>query len=549
MYDEKDLRPKKIRSALLFLFFLCIYLIILIKVFYIQIIQQPFFKQLGQKQYNVTMTTMPPRASIYDCAGKAVAMNAECLSAFILPKQLEEPQKTLPFLQKHFPHAFKRWQQNKGKHFLYIKRKLSPHELVLIRTLSLHDIQFIKEPCRFYPSETMGTIVGITDIDNNGLFGIEQIFNTSLRGKPTVSSLERDARSGHFYFDKKTDVKGQSGEPINLTIDSTLQYLAYEELRDIIDRFEALEGGVIIIKPETGEVITSVSFPDFNPNDTKSLKQEHTKNYPFTNAYEVGSVMKVLTALTALEEGVVTPDEEIDCENKITTYIKGMKVSTVKAHGIIPFSEVIQKTNNIGTVKVALRVGKKLYDYYKKLGFAEKTPISFPGEQKGFITHPSKWSKRSIISLSFGYEIRTTMLQLAQAFSAIANNGKLPYLHIIKGKQKPLPTTPLFKQKTADQIKDILTKTVLQGTAYRAKIKGYRVMGKTGTANLLENGKYIERKSIHTFAGIIEKDGYKRVMAVYVKEPQVKRQLYASMVAVPLFEQVAEKMLIHDKII
>jgi len=539
---------KKIRSGILFFFFLIVYLFILGNIFYIQIIQRPFFSELGKQQYHGTVTTHPPRAPIYDCHGKPVAINADCLSAFILPKQLEEPEKLKIFLNKHLPHITERWNDHQKKHFLYIKRRISPAEMALFKNSNVQDIKFIKEPCRFYPAETMGTLIGITDIDNNGLFGIEKIFNEKLKGKPTVHSLERDARSGHFYFNKKTTMQGKDGTPVYLTIDSDLQYLAYEELKDILERFEAKEGGIVIIDPITGAVLTSLSYPDFNPNETKSIDLTYTKNFPLTQGYEVGSVIKVFSAMSALEEGAVTCDEMVDCEGKLSAYIDGMKVNTVSAQGIIPFSEVIEKTNNIGTAKVVRRVGKKLFDHYKKLGFAKKTALDFPGEHAGFITPPDKWSKRSIISLSFGYEIRVTMMQLAQAFALIVNNGCLKPLHIIKGKELPL-SEPLYSQKTIEEIRQILTNTVQRGTAHRANIKGYHIMGKTGTANLIENGKYNPQKNIFTFCGIIEKDDYKRVIITYIKESQLKRLLYSAMVAVPLFERVAEKMLIHDKII
>jgi len=238
-----------------------------------------------------------------------------------------------------------------------------------------------------------------------------------------------------------------------------------------------------------------------------------------------------------------------------------MKINTVResVQGIIPFSTVIQKSNNIGTAKVAMRVGTKLYDYYRRFGFARKTAVNFPGEQPGFITPPERWSKRSIISLSFGYEIRTTMAQLAQAVGLIAQNGQPITLNLIKSaliksaliksakNSEELPT--MFSKKTMEQIQDILTKTVTDGTARRARIKGYRVMGKTGTANLIDHGRYNEHKNLFTFSGIIEKDGYKRVIVAYIKEIESPHGQHASTVAVPLFEQVAEKMLIHDKMI
>ena len=434
---------------------------------------------------------------------------------------------------------------------MFVKRRLKQQELALIKALALDDIKIVAEPCRYYPLESLGTILGITDIDNHGLFGVELLFDQQLRGISSTYTLERDARSGHFYFNKVTNVQGQDGKPVTLTIDSDLQFLAYQELKDAVELFHAKEGGVIIVDSVTGEIRACASWPDFNPNESDHIVQEYTKSYPFTQCYEVGSVIKVFLAMAALEAGVVTPDELIDCENKPTTYVDSMKINTVveSVRGVISFAEVIEKSNNIGVAKIALRLGSKLYDYYQRFGFARKTAVNFPGEQTGFITDPAHWSKRSVVSLSFGYEIRTTMVQLAQAFSLIAQAGYPVTLSLVKQIQPVQVRTPVFSKKTLEQIKDILTKTVLEGTARRARIKGYRVMGKTGTANLIEHGHYNEHKNLFTFSGIIEKDNYRRVIVTYLKEIESKTPQHASTVAVPLFDHVAEKMLIHDKII
>lgn len=543
------IKQKKMRSALLFFVFSLVFLVIIGNLFYIQILRRSFFVGLGKQQYDATVVVQPPRALIYDCANKPIAVNAECLSAFILPRQLDNSERTLAFIKRYFPQAFERWHGSKNNYFMYIKRHLDLHELALIKAHNIDDIKLLKEPCRYYPAETLGTIVGITDIDNHGLFGVEQLYNEQLAGHPSVCRLERDARSGHFYFNKITDVQGTQGTPVKLTIDSTLQFLAYQELKDFVDKFHAKEGGVVIVDPVTGAVLTSTSWPDFNPNDTHTVMQEYTKNYPFTQCYEFGSIIKVFCAVAALEEGVATLDEPIDCENKETTYVAGMQVNTVKANGIIPFSEVIEKSNNIGTVKVAMRVGPKLYDYYIRFGFGQKTPINFNGEQKGFVNPPDRWTKRSIFSLSYGYEISATLMQLAQAFGLIAQHGVPISLHMIADRQVPVARRAIFNQNIMDQMREVLARTVQQGTAQHARIKGYQVMGKTGTANLVENGRYNPHKNLFTFSGIIEKDSYKRVIVVYLKEIENKHDFHAAEVAVPLFERVAEKMLIHDKII
>ncbi len=541
---------RKLRSTIIFLILFGAYCIIIVMLFYLQIFNSSFFLHLGKQQYTVSATVNPPRAPIYDRNNKPVAMNAECLSAFLLPRQLEQAQRTASFLQKNFPAAYRRLQTHHDRHFLYIKRRLAPYEIALIEKNGTDDIKIVKEPCRFYPFQTMGTLIGITDIDNDGLSGLELMFNQQLKGKTTTCSLERDARSGHFYFNKILHQQGSQGTPIQLTIDSDLQFLAYTELKDSMERFKAREGGVVIIDPTTGELIVSVSAPDFNPNSSKIPDPNTMKNFPFTQAFEAGSVIKTFAAMAALEAGVVTPDELIDCQNTKTGYVNGMKINTVHEDGVVTFSKVIEDSNNIGTVKVILRVGPKLYDYYRRFGFAQKTPINFPGQQAGFINHPHNWTKRSIVSLSFGYEIRVTLIQLAQAFGLIANNGRPVTLHILKNEQPKQHKQPVFSPKVLAQMREILTKTVLEGTAQHARIKGYTVMGKTGTANLIEHGRYNENKNVYTFAGIIEKGPYKRVIVTYINDVTIPHyHLYASNVTVPLFERVAEKMLIHDHMV
>jgi len=541
----------KIRTTLLFLLFCSLYLVIGVNLFLIQIMQNSFFKNLGKNQYNVTITMQPERAPIFDRSGKQfLAMNKDCFSAFILPKQITEKETVIKFLKKYFPTAVKRLEHNKEKHFMFIKRKLTDKQVQIIKDSNITDIHLLKEPNRFYPIESTSTIVGITDIDNKGLSGIELTCNKLLSGRPTTFSLENDARSGCFYFKKETKVEGKTSTPVVLTIDSDLQFLATEELAEWAVKWGAKEGAVLIMDPQNGDIMAMVNYPYFDPNKKQTFSPEKSKNKIVAECYELGSVIKVFAALAALEEGVATLNEMIDCKSKKTAYIDGRKINTVKAHGLLSFSEIVEKSNNIGIAIVAKRVGEKIYDHYKKLGFGEKTNIAFPGEQKGFINPPSKWSKQSIISLSYGYEISATLIQLAKAFCIIARNGSpvQPRLVLSSNKNLEKNQKSLYSPSSIQAIKQILENTTLRGTTRRAKIKGYRVMCKTGTANLLVNGKYSQDDNIFTCAGIIEKGDYQRVIITFLKEIE-KKGVYAQSVAVPLFEKITEKTLINDKII
>ncbi|MBA3751731.1 penicillin-binding protein 2 [Candidatus Dependentiae bacterium] len=537
------------RLIIVFFFFFILYMLVLFNLYLIQITRAPFFKALAQQQYAMTLTSTPPRAEIFDRTGtQPLALNKDSISAFITPSKLENEEGITLFLKKQFPQAFERLKKNKRSHFMYIKRRLSPQELEIIKLSAQPDIKLLKEPGRFYTLTSMGPIIGITDIDNKGLFGIEGIYNTRLAGNPTTYLLEKDARFGNFYFKRETKVEGTQGSPVTLTIDGVLQFLAYEELKDYVKQIGSKNGSILILDPKDGDVLVMANYPDFDPNNTDSLDQSFTKNRIITDSYELGSVIKAFLALAALEEKVVSPTELIDCENRLTTFVQGIRVNTTRSNGLIPFTEVLQYSNNIGVAKVAHRIGTPLYTHYRNLGFGKKTGI-FPGENPGFITPPSQWSKASLNSLSFGYEIRATVLQLGQAACMIANaDGFLIRPRLVKTDAPAYKEGPFFTPEALQKIRQILITTIDKGAAQKARISGYTVLGKTGTARLITNGKYDPTRHIFTFMGIIEKGSYKRVVIVFLKET-AKKGLLASAIAAPLFERVAHKMLIHDKII
>ena len=539
----------KVKIALIFTALLACYGLSLFKLYLIQIKHTGFFKQMGNQQYAVRITATPERAVIYDRTGnQALAMNKDSISAFVVPNNLKDSASLKAFLKKHFPQVLNRLAAQKDRPFMYIKRHLTPEQHQTIKDAHIQDIQFLKEPSRFYPVESTGPVIGMVDSDNQGAMGIEWYCNEQLAGTKSSYLLEQDARSNHFYFKKETETQGTQGVDVKLTLDSTLQFLAYQELQKTITEFNSTEGAVIIMNPENGDILAMVNYPDFDANHTEQLDLACTKNKIVTETYELGSVMKTFFACSALAEGLVTPQTIVDCENAKTVFMQGIRVNTWKAHGDLTFSEVIECSNNIGTTKIALQVDKKLYDHYKKWGFGEKTGISFPGEQKGFITHPSTWSRQSLASLSYGYEVRATLLQLARAFCIIANNGLPIKPRILLSEAPQKGSEFLYPAHVMEQLREILTRTITEGTAHKAHIKGYTVLGKTGTANLLVDGKYCGDKNIFTFAGIVEKGSYKRVIITFIKEAS-KKNIYASTVAVPLFERIAEKMLIHERIL
>lgn len=536
---RKDYKPRVLVVLSVFFF---LYLIVLVRLYLIQIYRKDFFKILAEQQYGVELTINPHRAKIYDTYGAPLIINTDAISAFILPKQFSDKKKTEKFLKVHFEKAYKKIQKNKNRKFVWLERKIPTQRLEALKRICTDDIYFINEPQRFYPYRCFAPILGFADIDNVGLAGIELQFNKRLAGTSTIFDIKKDARSSHFYFDKQVKQQGQKGLPINLTIDSKLQFLAYEELKKTVSDFGAECGSALVINPVNGQVLAMVNYPDFDPNQREIKNLDLTKNKIVTECFELGSVVKALTALAALEEKVVTPDEMIDCEGKVA-YIGRFKVENWRSIGIVPFSDVVKFSSNVGIAKVASRLEDKIYYHMRRLGLGQKTGIEFPGERDGFVNSPSNWSKSSCLVMSFGYEISATLLQLAKAFCIIANGGYDIQPRLIKSTENERGLgKKLYSDETIRQMKDILESI---GKLSSKGIESFRVMGKTGTARLVKDGRYSTKDHIYTFAGVVEKDDYKRVIVTFVNNPN-KGGLWASQVSAPLFNRIAERMVVND---
>jgi cell division protein FtsI (penicillin-binding protein 3) len=548
------------RIQLLFFGLLSIFTVAGLRLFFLQVLFHDFYQQKAEQQYLVELTIAPPRAHIYDRYGKALTVNKHAVSAFITPKNLQDAKKLRTFLRKYFPQASERLACQHDKTFLFVKRRLSSQEIALIKNKNIGDIQFLEEPCRWYPAKSCVQLIGLCDIDNHGIAGLEYIYEKMLAGKSSSYTLEKDARSGHYFFSSHEIQSGTQGNDLYLTIDSQLQELVMHVLKEYVEELSAKEASALILDAVNGDILVMATYPCPDP---ESLSQEEIgtlKPACATDAYELGSVIKIFPALAALEEKVVTPEEKIDCENKQVIVLNGVKFSTWKAHGLLPYEDVIALSNNVGTAKVTERLGPSLYDYLENLGFGKKTNIGLMGENPGYINPPSKWTKHSLYSLSFGYEMNATLVQLARAFTLFANEGHIVEPRIILDEKPPkLSERPVCSKETMHALRNMMQKTITDGTAHRAKSLmpyGYTVLGKTGTANLLdENGLYNKDRNIFTFSSIIERNNepehektmpYKRIITVFVREPEMKG-VYASRIAVPLYVKVAEQMILREQ--
>lgn len=538
----------KTYCTLLFIAAIAAFSMLIATLFWVQIIRHEFYINCAERQHFFTITEYPARAPIFDRTGKTyLALNTESIAAFIMPHDIKDRAHVEQFLKSHFPAAHERLMHAGDKKFIYVARRLTPKQIALIRDAQIDDIHLLQEPCRFYPVPSAACIIGITDIDNNGLFGVEKKYDAPLKGKPQIMYVEKDARSD-YYVRKETIEEGYGGIPLQLTIDATLQFLAHEAVMDTVAKFHAKKGAALIMDPYTGEILAMVTVPCFDPCHTAELDLEETKLISISDLYEFGSIFKVFSALAAFAEDVVTPDELIDCKNSTSVYIDGRKINTPIAHDVLPFADVVAFSNNIGIAIVAKRVGQKLYQHYRRLGFGTKTNIELLGEATGFVNPPSNWSKQSIISLSYGYEVTATLLQLASAFALIARNGIPVIPHILMPHAAQPSHPPLYEYGVMQTIKEILRRTAQYGTAKKAQVHGCTVMSKTGTANMLIDGTYVPTKNRYTCAGIVEKGSYQRVIVTFIQEAD-RGNLFASTVAAPLFEEIAERMLMHEKMV
>lgn len=541
-------RDYKIRVFAVFAFFCCLLSIVAVRLFLLQVRHRNFFKLLAQQQYELEVAVKPPRGVIYDSNGAhPLAFNRHKVSAFLVPRDLEYVPKTRQLLKRHFPEVYKRYARNKNKHFMWLARHITDQQHKLLASFNCPDIHFIDEFARYYPYQAAAQLVGLTDIDNAGIAGLELYFGKQLGGRERVLSMQKDARSGAFYFEKSVQNPGRRGSALTLTVDTNLQEMVLVELQQQIAELGAKSGTVMVANPDNGEVLAMASYPVFDANHKGQAATEAMKNIAVNECFEFGSVMKAFCALAALEEGVVSLNEPIDCEGRFA-YVDGVRVENptisllnhlAEHDNIIPFHEVVRYSSNVGIAKVAKRLGPDLYTHLRRLGFGSKTGLQFPGERSGLVNPPERWSKPSLIVMSFGYELMATVAQLTKAFCIIANGGYDVQPTLVRGEGVGKGKR-LYKETTIAGMKEIMEKVT-----EKFHIPGVRMMGKTGTAQCIKNGRYSRQDHQYSFGGIIEKGDYRRVIVTFVREPK-KASLWASEVAEPLFASIAQRMLVCD---
>lgn len=544
------------RRYVLLLVLLCGFGVVLFRLVNLQVLQAAELSVKADRQHQKTVSLEGARGTIVDRHGKILAMNVEVPSVFGVPTTLESPAKTArqlsPVLHVRIDELERKLRQDRS--FVWLARKLDPEQGRRLDRLSLDGVGVVMEGRRFYPKgPLLAHVLGFAGMDGEGLEGIERRYESSLHGEKRMMVLQRDAFGRTVFPKGLTERNPTSGHSLTLTIDEVIQYIAEKELEEAVTRAQAKSGVMIVLDPKTGALLAMAISPRFDPNVVSSLSPDRWRNKALTDAYEPGSTMKAMMAAAAIEERVVKPNTMVFGEHGHMT-VANTVIHDHEKLGWISFAEVIQKSSNIGAAKTGMALGEqRLYRYLQAFGFGQRTEIDLPGEGAGLVKNPKDWGRRSVASISMGQEIGVTPIQMASAVGALANGGVLmkPYVvseirdadgHIIK-QVPPQTKRRVISPETAHSVTRILEGVVTDGTGMKAAIPGFRVAGKTGTAQKIDprTGGYSSSRFVSSFAGYVPADSPRLAMIVVIDEPQ--GEAWGGTVAAPVFSRVGEQVL------
>ena len=529
---------------------------ILFRLFSLQVLQAAELTARADRQHRKAVTVEGRRGGIYDRNGKVLAMNMDVPSVFGVPASLENPAGVARDLARvlHVRADDIERKLRQERSFVWIARKLDPEQGRSLESLSLEGIGTIMEGRRFYPKGgLLAHVLGFAGMDGAGLEGVERRYEPYLRGEKQMVVLQRDAL-GRTVFPKGLTEQGPpSGHSVILTVDEVIQYIAEKELSDAVTAARAKGGTVVVMDPKTGAILAMAIHPRFDPNSVRGTSADLWRNRTLTDAYEPGSTMKMFTAAAALEEKLMRPGTMINGENgKFET--AGRVIHDHEKHGMMTFAEVIQKSSNVGAAKVAMALGEeRLYRYLRAFGFGERSEVDLPGEVAGLVKDPRDWGRQSLTSIAFGQEIGITTLQLTAAVSAIANGGWLLKPYVVSeirdsagqvvAKAGPQIRRRPITLETAESLTAILEGVVTQGTGGRAAVPGYRVAGKTGTAQKIDpqTGRYSPTLFVASFTGFVPAEAPRLAIAVVIDEPHSDQ--WGGTIAAPVFRRIAEQTL------
>ncbi len=538
-------------------FLLSLLFLLAFRSFYLQVVRHDFFLDKANEQRKRIITLLPDRGDIYDRNGNLLATSIKAFSVFIVPSEVKNKPGTAAILSKllHIKTSDILEEMDSDKPFVWVTRKIEEPLAQKIKAKNLSGINLLSEKKREYPKNRLASqILGFVGMDNEGLSGIEISCDKYLKGEAGLLITEVDPSRREIMTSNLRVIKEPTnGGNITLTIDEPIQYKAETEIKKMTESSHSISGSIIVMDIKTGEILAIASFPDFDPNSYQKFKQDVWYNHVVTDVYEPGSTFKLVTVASGLEEGVITPNSVVYCPDEINVGGRIIKNS----HELkltkrdLSLGEILGESVNTGAVQIALKIGpENFYKNLKNFGFGDQTGIELMGESKGILYEPSLWDKPDIGMLAFGQSIAVTPVQLLASLSSIANGGIRMRPHLIKKienddadfykEYSPESRGRAISPKTAREMLALCEDAVEHGTGHLAKIDGFRVGGKTGTAQKVKpEGKgYMDGHYISSFIGFTPLDDPSIALLVIMNDP--KPVIWGEKVAAPVFKNVAE---------
>ena len=510
---------------------------------HLQVISEEFYQQQGDARFLREVPIATSRGMITDRNGEPLAVSSPVESIWANPKELLVHPDRLPelatALQIPLDVLTRRVSERADKEFVYLRRHLNPDVAEEITALGIPGVYSQREFRRFYPhGEVLAHVLGFTNIDDRGQEGLELAFNEWLTGKEGSQRVIRDRR-GRIVENVDLVEAAEPGKDLVLSIDRRIQYLAYRELKAALIETGATSGSVVVLDVPTGEVLAMVNQPSYNPNSRVGADAESRRNRSVTDVVEPGSVMKTLTLAAGLEAGKFTPESLIPTAPGYMGLPGGYTVRDFRNYGTLTLAGILTKSSNVGAIKVSNELSADhQYDMYHRFGLGQRSGSGFPGELAGVLPPANRWGPTEKATISYGYGLSVTPLQLARAYAAIGNDGRLMTPTFVKGGAGE--GEQVIDPAIAHQLMEMLeTVTGPEGTARRAAVTGYRVAGKTGTSRKADGGGYAAKRYAAVFVGLVPATNPRFAMAVVIHEPQ-GLEFGGGAVSAPVFHRVMD---------
>lgn len=529
--------------VVLFVMFLAL-LALAARAVWLQGISTDFLRKQGESRFVRTLELPATRGKIVDRNGHVLASSLPVKAVWAIPEDVKEaPEEKLVSLAKLLGMSKRDLDRklDSDKGFVYLKRQVEPDVAEAVVKLGIEGVQTRKEYKRYYPEgDAMAHVVGFTNVEDVGQESMELAYQSRLAGISGNRRVIKD-RLGHIVEDIRAIREPQDGKDLVLSLDSKIQHIAFTQLKEAVKAHNAKAAGIVVLDVKTGEVLALANLPTYNPNDRGALSGAQLRNRVMTDTFEPGSVMKPFTVALALEKGIVRPQTSIQtAPGKMM--IGNATIGDSHPHGVLTVEQIIEKSSNVGTVKMALQMQpREMWELFTTVGFGQQPKLGFPGAVAGRVRPYNSWRPVEQATMSYGHGISTSLIQIAHSYMIFARNGDMVPLTFLKASDQPIGQR-VISEKTARAMRKMMEMAAGPGgTAPKAQVVGYRVAGKTGTAHKLAGGKYVN-KYVASFVGFAPAFDPRLVVAVMVDEPSNGKH-YGGDVAAPVFSAVVANAL------